>query len=199
MYRDDVHGYVLRLWPGVLNMRRTQTGKLALCGLMGALAVVMMLTGSILPFATFCAPAISGIFLVPVAVECGMKLAWVLYAAVALISALFVPDKEMAFIFIFLLGYYPLLKARLDRVRSVLGRRLAKAAVFNAAVFSMYWVLLKLFPLAALVEEFSATGAWMLAALVVLGNVTFVIYDIALVNILRLYLLRVRPHLRLLH
>ena len=40
-----------------------------MCGVMCGLSIVMMLSGSIIPFATFCAPAIGGILLMPVAVE----------------------------------------------------------------------------------------------------------------------------------
>lgn len=162
-----------------------------MCGL----AIVMMLSGSIIPFATFCAPAIGGILFIPVAVECGMKLAWVCYGAVAVLSMLFVPDKEMAAIFLFLLGYYPLLKAYIQRLKYRPLRFLIKAAVFNGAVFAMYGALLYLFPLQYVVQEFASTAKPMLAALVLMGNLCFWIYDAALANILRLYIIKLKPKL----
>ena len=75
-------------------MRRRKSGRIALCGVLCALAMTLMLGGSVLPFATFCAPAMGGILLVPIAMECGMRLAWVSYAALSILSVLFVPDKE---------------------------------------------------------------------------------------------------------
>lgn len=164
-----------------------------MCGVMCGLSIVMMLSGSIIPFATFCAPAIGGILLMPVAMECGMKLAWVCYGAVAVLSLLFVPDKEMAAIFLFLLGYYPLLKAYIERFRHRPVRLVIKAVVFNGAVFAMYGVLLYLFPLQYVVQEFASTAKPMLALLVVLGNLCFWIYDAALANILRLYVIKLKP------
>ena len=166
-----------------------------MCGVMCGLSIVMMLSGSIIPFATFCAPAIGGILLMPVAVECGMKLAWVCYGAVAALSLLFVPDKEMAAIFVFLLGYYPLLKAYIERAKNRPVRFVVKAAVFNGAVFAMYGALLYLFPLQYIVQEFASTAKPMLALLILLGNLCFWIYDAALANILQLYVIKLKPKL----
>ena len=166
-----------------------------MCGVMCGLSIVMMLSGSIIPFATFCAPAIGGILLMPVAVECGMKLAWVCYGAVAALSLLFVPDKEMAAIFVFLLGYYPLLKAYIERAKYRPVRFVVKAAVFNGAVFAMYGALLYLFPLQYIVQEFASTAKPMLALLILLGNLCFWIYDAALANILQLYVIKLKPKL----
>mgnify|MGYP003183890466 FL=1 len=166
-----------------------------MCGVMCGLSIVMMLSGSIIPFATFCAPAIGGILLMPVAVECGMKLAWVCYGAVAALSLLFVPDKEMAAIFVFLLGYYPLLKAYIERAKRRPVRFVVKAAVFNGAVFAMYGALLYLFPLQYIVQEFASTAKPMLALLILLGNLCFWIYDAALANILQLYVIKLKPKL----
>ena len=166
-----------------------------MCGVMCGLSIVMMLSGSIIPFATFCAPAIGGILLMPVAVECGMKLAWVCYGAVAALSLLFVPDQEMAAIFVFLLGYYPLLKAYIERAKHRPVRFVVKAAVFNGAVFAMYGALLYLFPLQYIVQEFASTAKPMLALLILLGNLCFWIYDAALANILQLYVIKLKPKL----
>ena len=176
-------------------MRRRESGRIALCGMMGALSIVVMLMGSIIPVATFCAPLISSMLMMTVAIEFGVKTALLLYVAVALIALLMLPDREMAFIFMFLLGYYPMLKVYLEKLRPAPVRMLAKLAVFNAAVLSMYGMLLYLFPIQALVDEFSEMGRPFVALLLVLGNVAFVIYDRALVGIAHLYLVKFRPML----
>ena len=124
-----------------------------------------------------------------------MKLAWVCYGAVAALSLLFVPDKEMAAIFVFLLGYYPLLKAYIERAQHRPVRFVVKAAVFNGAVFAMYGALLYLFPLQYIVQEFASTAKPMLALLILLGNLCFWIYDAALANILQLYVIKLKPKL----
>lgn len=177
-------------------MRRRQSGRIALCGVMCGLSIVLMLSGSIIPFATFCAPAVSGLLLMPVAVECGMRLAWVSYGAIGVLSVLFVPDKEMAAIFVFFFGCYPLLKAYIQRIPTRALQMLVKAVFFNGAVLAMYGVLLFVFPMPSLVEEFAQTAQWMLAALLVMGNACFWIYDAALNNLLHVYVLKMQPRLR---
>lgn len=167
--------------------------QVAFCGLMAGLCAVVLLGGSVLPFATFCAPALAGALLVPVLIECGPKAAWLTWLAAALLGLMLAPDRELAFAFAFLLGYYPLLKARLDRVRSAALRRGIKLAVFNGAIFAMYGTLTLVFRLEYIVEELRAYQPWMLAVLLALGNLTLAVYDRALASVARLYLARIRP------
>ena len=177
-------------------MRRRKSGRIALCGVLCALAMTLMLGGSVLPFATFCAPAMGGILLVPIAMECGMRLAWVSYAALSILSVLFVPDKESAFIFVFLFGCYPLLKAWLHRIRWRAARAAAKTAVFNLLVFACYGALLFVFPVQQVAAEFAAAAPWAVAGLLAMANLCFWVYDAALTNLARAYALRLRPMLR---
>ena len=78
---------------------------LALCGVLCALAVAIMAMGTILPVATYCAPVLASMTLLPVLVLCGEKLSWAMFFASAMLSLLLAPDKEAAAIFL-ALGYY---------------------------------------------------------------------------------------------
>ena len=62
------------------NHRRSQSMRVALGGVFGALALTLMLLGGILPAATFAAPAFAGMLIVPVAIEFGMKTGRILQA-----------------------------------------------------------------------------------------------------------------------
>lgn len=79
---------------------------MAYCGMAAALCVALMLLGAVIPIAMFIAPALAGFLIATVCVECGRTMALTAYAAVSLLALLFVPDKEVALIFVFLLGYY---------------------------------------------------------------------------------------------
>ncbi len=177
----------------------SESRKIALSGVFGALATVLMLMGGILPFATFAAPAAAGILLVPAAIEFGMKTGYLLYAAIGILSLFVVPDKEMSLIFIFFLGFYPLLKAALERIRSRAIQWLVKFSVFNVCILTMYAIVIFLFPIEAIVQEFSSAGLPFCALLLLLGNITFLIYDIAVARVVGLYCLRVRPKLIKMH
>lgn len=171
--------------------------RVALCGVFGALALALMLMGGILPAATFAAPAFAGILIMPAAVEFGVRTGALLYAAIGILALFAVPDKEMALIFLFFLGYYPLVKIYLERIRPRAARWAAKLALFNACVFAMYWLILAVFPLPEVAQEYAEMGRAFLAALIVLANVTFVLYDVAVARLVGLYCAKLRP--RLLH
>lgn len=176
-------------------MRQKRSGQVAFGGMMAALTLAVMLLGEAVPLATFCAPAIGGILIMLTAEECGPRAAWGSYAAVALLSLWLLPDVEMSMIFALFLGWYPLAKPRLDRLRHHVLRLAAKLALFNAAVQLMYLVLLVLFPVGYLTAEMGGYGRGMIAALLVLANLAFCLYDLALCRVRWLYLARLRPRL----
>ena len=180
-------------------MAKRMSKKIALGGMLGALTLVILMLGGMIPIATFCAPALGGIVILIAAAECGLRLGWTLYLAVSILALVLVPDKELAMMFICLMGYYPLLKARLEKIRSRLLRGTAKTLVFNGSIAAAYALLLTVFPLPALKQEMNAMSKGFTALLIVLGNVTFWVYDLALVRVLQLYNLKLRPRLRRLY
>ena len=182
-----------------MQKRSSESRKIALSGVFGSLAAVLMLMGGILPLATYVAPALAGILIVPVAIEFGIKTGYVLYAVIGLLSLFVVPDKEMSLIFVFFLGFYPLLKASIERMRSRAAQWAVKLAVFNACIVGMYGIILFLFPIGAVVEEFESMGIPFTGLLLLMGNVTFVIYDVAVSRIISLYCARLRARLMKAH
>lgn len=153
--------------------RRTPAARVALGGVLAALAVVVMSLGGMLPVMTYVSPMLCALLLRVVLALCGVRLAWAWYGAVALLSALLSADKEAAAVFVFL-GYYPIVKPRLDALPL---SWLWKLVLFNVSVGLMYFLLLRLFGMAQLREEFRETGAVMLAVLLAMGNVTFFLLD----------------------
>lgn len=177
---------------------REQSTKIAFCGLIVGVAVVLMLAGGIIPIATYCTPMLAGILLLPVLLEFGQKAALTAYAATALISLILGIDKEASFFFLFL-GYYPIVKWQLDRrIRSKPPRLLAKLCIYNLSVALMYALLGLVLNMEAIVAEFSGMGTGLLAAFVVLFNICMLMYDRLLMPLVFLYANRIRPKLRFL-
>lgn len=153
--------------------RTTPASVMALGGVMAALAVVIMSLGGLIPIATYVSPMLCAVLLQIVMQSCGVRIAWAWYGAVAILSLLLSPDKEAAAVFVFL-GHYPILKPRMDGLRL---HWLWKGLLFNASVGVMYFLLLKIFGMAELNAEFAEMGYVMLAALLIMGNVTFFLLD----------------------
>ena len=168
-----------------MNHNNQTAKQLALGGVLAALAVVLLLLGGVIPIGTYIAPMLASLPLIVLLAELpkGLCLGW--YAVVAILGVMLCPDKETAFVFVFL-GWYPVAKPALDRLPR-LPRIAAKLLIFNLAVAALYALLILVFRLEALVQEAKETGLVLLLVLLVLGNVTFLLYDILLNRLTVLY------------
>ncbi len=153
--------------------RGNQAKNMAFGGMMAALAVVIMCIGGLIPVATYVCPAMCMLILKLVVLCCGKRVGWGWYGAVTILGVLMGPDKEAAAMFA-ALGYYPIIKPRLDRLPL---RWLWKGIYYNAVTLALYWLLMKLFGMAALEAEFREMGQLLLIVTLALGNVTFFLLD----------------------
>ena len=153
--------------------RNKQASAVAFGGIMAALAIVILCLGTMIPVATFVCPALCMMILRIVLNRCGSRIGWAWYGAVAILGALLAPDKEAAAVFVFL-GYYPIVKPWLD------GRKLKwlwKSLLFNAAIVVMYALLLKVFGMDELAQDYAELGTIMTIVMLVMGNITFFLLD----------------------
>ena len=146
---------------------------MALGGILAALAVVIMSLGGMIPIATYTIPMLCAILQFIVLRTCGKRIAWAWYGAVSILSLLLGPDKEAAAVFVFL-GYYPILKPRMDKMKLPW---LWKGLLFNASILTMYWLLIHLLGVGQIASEFAELGKWMTVVLLVMGNVIFFLLD----------------------
>ena len=153
--------------------KRTPAANIALGGVLAALAVVIMSMGTLIPVATYVCPMLAALILELVRKICGSRIAWAWYGAVAILSLLLAPDKEAAAVFL-ALGYYPILKPRLDARK---GKWLWKGLLFNSVILLTYWMMMHLLGFDRLSAEFAEMGKAMTAVLLLLGNVTVFLLD----------------------
>lgn len=156
-----------------MQSKRTPAANIALGGVLAALAVVIMGMGTLIPVATYVCPMLSALILQLVLKICGNRIAWAWYGAVSLLSLLLAPDKEAAVVFL-VLGYYPILKPKLDSRK---GKWFWKGIFFNSVILSTYWMLMHVLGFDALALEFSEMGMVLSGMMLLLGNVTFFLLD----------------------
>lgn len=157
--------------------------QIALCGLLCALAVTLLLMGGVIPIATYCAPLLAMAALLPVLEEYGCETAAVAYGAAAILALLLVSDRETALVFA-AFGWYPLLRPRLSRISSRPVRLLLKLAVCNSIIALLYGLVLRLMGLTA---DLLDASRWMNLLLLISGNITFLIMDRALERLTALW------------
>lgn len=169
-------------------MKTTQ--RMALCGVTAALATVVLLL-TVFPYATYALAALAGMVLIPAALECGTRYGVLSYAVTALLSLLLTPDIEAKWLFILFFGYYPIVQLRLQRWHRVGVAWLLKLVLFNAAAVIGFWLLTTFMNVPK--DEFSIAGVYLPWVLLLMGNVVFCIYDVALARVAAMYRVRIHP------
>lgn len=169
-------------------MRKITASQIALGGVFAALASVLMLLGGIVPAAMYICPMLASGLLVVLIEKLGKPLSWGWYAVVCLLSLLLCPDRETAFVFVFL-GWYPLVREPLDRLPARL-RVCVKMLIFAAAVCAMYALMIFVLGMQSVSAELKETQTWLLVVLLILGSAAFLVFDLLLRRFTRLYRLR---------
>lgn len=179
----------------LLLMSRKSTKAVAFCGVLTALATVIMLLAGVLPTASYTLAALAGITTALVVLEFGSGRAVACFAAISAVSLLLVANKEPVMLFICLLGWYPIAKAQFERIASRVLEWTVKTGVFAAAVAAFYFIYKWLFFTQA---EFEGAfwAKYGLALTLLTALAAFVIYDIALSKLIMLYKYRFQQKVR---
>ncbi len=150
--------------------------EMALCGVLAALAVTVMVLGGVIPVATYCTPLLAAIMLIPVLEQCGKRLAWAWFVSVAVLASLLCPDTEAAILF-WCIGHYPIVRQDLNRIRVKALRIPAKLLVFNLALVLMAALMSLVFGLGQVMENLLQDGPWVFVLTLLLGNGVFLLTD----------------------
>lgn len=171
-----------------------QSMRLAFCSMVTAAGTAVLVLTGLIPVGTYALPALAGVLLVPVVAEAGAGWAVSVYFAQALLSVLVAADKEAVLFFIIFFGYYPVLKAVLEkRIRNRWVCMLIKLAVFNAAAIAEFWAAARFLGVPA--ESYAVFGRPVPLLFLFAGNLVFLVYDYALSLLVVAYFRRVHTAL----
>ncbi|MBP3381081.1 MAG: hypothetical protein J6L00_00420 [Clostridia bacterium] len=162
------------------------SGKIAFAGIICCLAVACMLL-TVIPTMEIGLPALAGCLLVLPTIELGVRYGFLCYGATAFLTFLLAPSLEAKLLFVLFLGYYPVLKAVIERLPSAVLQWVVKLALFNLMISAAYWLLIHVFT-AVPTDDFVLFGVYLPAVLLLMGNVVFIVYDIALTRVISAYL-----------
>lgn len=147
-----------------------KTRSIAVCAMLAALSVVLMLLGAVLELGMYACPLFVGLCFIPVGQKYGRKYHVTLYAASSILCFLFVPNIEENLMLAGLFGWYPIIRPCLQRLNKWVGWIL-KLLIFNATVVAIEWLVMTV-----LVPEMIPDV--LLWVLLILGNITFLAYDL---------------------
>ena len=146
-----------------------------------ALGTVILYLGSVLPSARLALLCISSLGVILMALRFDGRRALAVYAVTAALALLVLPGKAMALAYALLPGWYPLIKLRLERLKTPAARYAAKFLAANA-------VLLPAFLLGRSYFSAMPLPLWQI---LVAGEAVFLVYDYALTQIILLYMRKI--------
>ncbi len=164
--------------------------KVALCGVFSAFSAVLLMLTSVIPVGTYALPVISGILLVAVYVEFSVKWALGAFFSVSFLSFLLSADKEAVLYFIMFFGYYPVVKAGIEKIPSKVVCIIIKFLVFNAGMVGSFFVAV--YVLGVPIDEFSIFGVNIPLLFLAAGNAVFWFYDKCVLIMTRWYIFNIR-------
>ena len=152
-----------------------KTKKLEFSSLMAALGVAFMYVGALVEVLDMSTAAIASICVTLVLTELGGRHAWLTYAVTGVLSLLLLPQKFAAVLFVGFLGFYPMAKSFFERKFRGWRCLVLKILLLNVMTEALWFEIMTL----------------------ILANIVFVVYDVALTRLLRAYVLVWRKKLKM--
>lgn len=146
-----------------------ESRKIACCGMMSALSVVLMVIGSVLGLGMYASPIMAGLCLLPIGREYGRKYQIAMWLSVSLLCFILVQGVEQNLMYFAVFGAYPVFRPLLERIDRRM-RLFVKLLCFNAVVIALETLIVTV-----LVPEIM--NAAMIITLLIMGNVIFILYD----------------------
>ena len=151
---------------------RKRTRLLSLAAMMSALGVLMLYFGALFEVLDISMALLASFGSIILALEVGGFYPWAVYGATSVLSILLLPSKFPVLFYVLLLGFYPMVREKVQKLRILPVRLLIKLVIFQISLFLMAW-LFRVFGI-EIQEEISLTVFWLLA------NGVFLFYDYAL-------------------
>ena len=168
------------------------TKKITLCGMVAALSIVIMLT-SYFPYLTYAIPALAGLFMMVPLIECGAV--WAVGTYIASSAIIFITgETEAKILYVMFLGYYPILKSLIEKIKKQFIEWVLKLVCFNIAATAFYYASSALF--AVSFDDLGEWGKYGALIFLALCNVVFVIYDIGISRIASRYMYSLHDKVR---
>ena len=167
---------------------KNDTKKLLISAILSAASVAVMYIGCLTPL-DYTAIAMTSMAVVLAVIELNGKYPILIYVVTSILSIIILPNKASAVLYAMFFGFYPILKAVFERRHPVVAWIL-KFSLFNTC-------LLLIITIVSHVLFLEDTGLIMKISVILIGNVTFLLYDIAFSHLIILYVVKLRAKLKL--
>ncbi len=155
----------------------TLSYRVALGGILASLCLMCMFLTGMFPIFYIMLPMVASALIYVMVIETTLKWGFFTFLAVGVLSLIVTPNKDSALIFLIFFGYYPILRAAMNRWRVKVVSFILRLAIFNAAVLIYFYGSVYLLGATELLEslgDYGKYGGWVLLGLC---NVIFICFD----------------------
>ena len=164
--------------------------KLTLSAMMCAMTVAMLAVASFLGDLDLTILMLASVCMVFVYVEIGSPYTYLTWLVSSLLTFLFFPSRYFWVVYLFIFGFYPILKGFIEKLKRPFWL-LLKLVWFNVTLVIVFLIISFILGIDLLEGE----AEWMIYVLYGLANVSFICYDLLIGFLVRLYLVRYREKL----
>ena len=164
--------------------------KMTISAMMCAMTVAMLAVASFLGDLDLTILMVASLCMVFVYVEIGPPYTYLTWLVSSLLTFLFFPSRYFWVVYLFIFGFYPILKGFIERLKRPLWLVL-KLVWLNVTLVIVFAIISFILGIDLLEGE----AEWMLWVLWGLANVSFVCYDLLIGFLVRIYLVRYREKL----
>ena len=164
--------------------------RVSLTAMFAAMSLLFLYLASVLPTMRVAMYFLSSVFVMGLVLEEEIGLAFLMFAAVSLLSLLLMPNILRVVPYVLFFGHYGIGKYFIEtNIKDKVVRYIGKLLYFNVAVALIYFLARKIF-----VQDLLDTGiaVWLL---IVLAEVAFVVYDYVFTKVASYYFSNIRRFL----
>ena len=168
---------------------------LTVSAMLCALGIIVLGIGSVVEVLDITVAVIASLLTVYAVIEIGGIYPWLIWIVTSILALVLpLPIKTSLPFYIFLTGYYPIIKQKIEKhIKSRVPAWALKMGVFSISLGVMYAVMRLFFP--NLLE--TTDGIKMIAATVALAVLAFVLYDICLTRLITFYFVKLQKRFKI--
>ena len=151
----------------------------------------MLYLGSMVEVLDISMAVIASLICVFAVIEYGKGYPWLIFSVTAILSLLLLPNKTPAVMYAAFFGFYPIIKEKLERLPGVISW-LLKEIIFNVAFAIMAILVMFVFTIGEVAIDLPY-----ILGIVLLGELAFVLYDIAMTRLISLYIFKLRKRFKI--
>lgn len=173
-----------------MSEKMSTTRKIALNGILGALALICLFLASVLPTNRLALYALSSFFISVAIIESGIKAGWLFYVSTAMLAMIIVPDKLRVVPYLVFFGLYGVAKFYIEKLNKLIPEYILKFVYFNACLAAAWFFIRQVF-----FSEITVKLPWIV---IVIGlEIVFLIYDLVYTMFIAYYRDKLKKMLRI--